>query len=386
MAGPSVGSMRLLQTSDWHVGRTFHGRDLLSDQRVVLRAVADLVAEHRVDVVLVAGDLYDRAVPSPAAIGVLAEAFAAIREAGAVIVASSGNHDSAPRLGAFAEFLAAGGLHLRTDPAGVGDPVLLQDEHGPVALHPLPFLDPEVARVVFGLTGPVRHQHVVGAAMQRVRDDLAGRPGTRSVVLAHAFVVGAVAAGSERSIAVGGVESVTADVFDGIDHVALGHLHGRQQVTPRLHYSGSPLAFSFGEARHRKGVLLVDLAADGATTVTPLELPVPRPLAEISGPIDELLAGHDALVEHYLSVTLTDPVRPLDAMRRLQERFPHAVTLTWQPPSDGRTEHQPALRDGASDRELVDEFLLVCRGSAASPRESELLDRALLQAAAGRDG
>lgn len=374
--------MRVLHTSDWHVGRSFHGHDLLPDQRTVLAAIAELVAEHSVDVVVIAGDLYDRAIPSTEAIATLTQALRAIRAAGAQIIASSGNHDSAPRLGAFTEFLAAGGLHLRTSMSGIADPVLLQDEHGPVAFYPVPYLEPEVVRRTFHLEGAASHQVVMAAAMDRVRSDLAARPATRSVVLAHAFVVGAVAGGSERSIAVGGVESVTGEVFDGIDYVALGHLHRPQRLSDRLRYSGSPLAYSFTEAGHGKSVCLVDLDANGAVQSRALELPAPRRLALVSGTLSEILAGHEELTDHYLAVKLTDPVRPLEAMRRLREKFPYAVTLAWDPPA-GTGERRPVAAAGGAgaaglrDAELISEFLLDCRGSAASERESVLIDRAL---------
>jgi exonuclease SbcD len=345
------------------------------------------VREHQVDVVVIPGDLYDRAVPSVDAVGVLTAALGEIRAAGAQIVAASGNHDSAPRLGAFADFLAAGGLHLRTAAAGVGEPVVIHDEHGPVAFYPVPFLEPEVVRRGFGIDGRASHQAVMTVAMDRVRADLAERAGIRSVVLAHAFVVGAVAGGSERSIAVGGVESVTADVFDGIDYVALGHLHGRQALSGKIQYCGSPLAYSFTEAGQTKGALLVDLGADGETSITTVDLPVPRSLGEISGTLDEVLAGHDELVDHYLSVRLTDPVRPLEAMRRIQERFPFALTLQWEPPAgSGDSDADSfgaAVAAAVSDAKLIADFLADCRGAGPTDRESEFVDRAIGLARAG---
>jgi exonuclease SbcD len=375
--------MRLLHTSDWHLGRTFHGHDLLADQQAVLAAVAGLVAEHRVDTVLVSGDLYDRAVPSADAMQVATAALTAIRSAGADIVAIAGNHDSAPRLGVFTDFLASGGLHLRTDPARLAEPVLLSDEHGPVAIYPIPYLEPEVVRGVLGVPGPAGHQRVLQAAMDLVRADLGARPaGTRSVVLAHAFVVGGQSSGSERSIAVGGVESVSGDVFDDIDYVALGHLHGRQRLSERMRYCGSPLPYSFTESGHRKGAWLVDLAADGSVSADWLDLPVVRPLATVRGPLDEILAGHGDLAEHYLAVELTDPVRPVDAMRRLRERFPFAVTLSWEPEAGAAAPASfPAVTAAGSDEDVIEAFLADCRGQGASSDERDLITAAV---AAGR--
>jgi exonuclease SbcD len=383
---PTLIDMRLLHTSDWHIGRIFHGQDLLADQECVLSALADLVAEHEVDVVVLAGDLYDRAVPSSEAVQVATRAFQRLRKAGAVIIASSGNHDSAPRLGAFSDFLAAGGLHLRTSVAAVAQPVLLADKAGIVAVYGIPYLEPEVARITLGVPDRRGHQGVMTAAMDLIRADLAGRPaGTRSVVAAHAFVVGGIAGGSERSVAVGGVESVTADVFAGIDYVALGHLHGAQAITDRMRYSGSPLPYSFGEAAHSKGVWLVDLAADGTVTDRWLPLPVVRPLAVLTGSLADVLTGFRDHCDHYLSVVLTDPVRPLEPMRRLRERYPYALTVSWGPPASptGLLPGAP-WNGGTPDTEILGQFLLDCRGSAASATERVLLDGAL--AADGRVG
>jgi len=371
--------MRLLHTSDWHIGRTFHGQDLLADQEFVLSALADLVREHLVEAVVIAGDIYDRAVPSAESVQVATRVFRQLREAGAVLIASSGNHDSAPRLGAFSDFLAVGGLHLRTSVAAVADPVMLADDAGPVAVYAVPYLEPEVAKTALRVPGRPGHQAVMTAAMDRVRADLATRPsGTRSVVAAHAFVVGGVAGGSERSIAVGGVESVTSDVFGGIDYVALGHLHGGQSVTDRIRYCGSPLPYSFGEAGQSKGAWLIDLDEAGGITDRWLPLPVVRPLALLEGTLADLLIGFPDHSDHYLALILTDPVRPLEPMRRLRERYPHALTVSWEP--SARSGSPPIFSRPAAlptDVQVLAEFLADCRGSTASAGEQTLLHEAL---------
>ena len=371
--------MRLLHTSDWHVGRTFHGRDLLADQEIVLGAIAGLVEVERVDVVVVSGDLYDRAVPSAEAVATCTRALSRIRAAGAELVIIAGNHDSAQRLGAFAEFAAAGGLHLRTSVAELDRPVLLRDEHGPVACYGIPYLEPDPARHALGRPELRGHAGVLGEAMNRVRADLAARgEGVRSVVLAHAFVTGAAPSESERTIAVGGIEDVPAAVFDGIDYVALGHLHGAQTLAEHLRYAGSPIAYSFSEARHHKSVWLVDLGPAGLAQVRRHELPVPRRLATVRGELAELLAdpAHEHVAGHYLYAVLTDRVRPLDAMRTLQKRFPYTVRLDWLP--DGvETRPEPRFAaHGRDDAAVAGEFVLDCRGSAVNDAERELFAEA----------
>ncbi|MEV0030616.1 exonuclease SbcCD subunit D [Nocardia sp. NPDC050793] len=375
--------MRMLHTSDWHIGRTFHGVDLLADQARSLAAIAELVAAESVDVVVVPGDVYDRSIPSADAIAVCNRGFEAIRDAGAVIVATSGNHDSPARLGAGASFAAAGGLYLRTTVAAADRPVLLADEHGEVACYGIPYLEPEITRTELGVPQARSHAEILAAAMGRIRADLAGRPGARAVVLAHAFVVGGEATGSERSISVGGVETVPLAEFDGIDYVALGHLHSPQTLSGSVRYSGSPLPYSFAESSHRKAVWLVDLDADGLSDVQRRDLPVVRGLSRLTGTLDELLAdpAHDAAVDHYVSATLVDRARPIDALRKLRERFPHAVHVEWVRP-DGNPELRYRERvHGRRDTEVAQSFLTDVRGA---PSEGELtwIERALAAAVA----
>ncbi|BCN57998.1 exonuclease subunit SbcD [Rhodococcus hoagii] len=379
--------MRILHTSDWHIGRTFHGVDLLADQTRVLDAIAAVVAQRGVDVVVVPGDVYDRSIPSADAVAVCNRGFEAIRAAGAVIVATSGNHDSPVRLGAGAAFAAAGGLHLMTRVSALDVPVVLDDDHGPVAFYGIPYLEPEITRTELGVPQARSHAEILDVAMARIRADLderrAGAPGLRSVLLAHAFVVGGEATGSERSISVGGVETVSASAFDGVDYVALGHLHSPQTLAENVRYSGSPLPYSFGERSHRKAVWLVDVDAAGLATVERLDLPVVRGLSQLTGTLDELLsdAAFDSAEDHYVSAVLTDALRPVDAMRALQTRFPYAVHMEWQ-----RPEGNPELRyrdrvRGRSDLEIAEGFLTDVR-SDATPGEVQLFEQALRSATA----
>jgi exonuclease SbcD len=372
--------MRLLHTSDWHIGRSLHGTDLLAEQEAVLSGLAAVVTAEQVDVVVIAGDVYDRAVPSADATAVLSRVVARLRRAGASVVLTPGNHDSARRLDAFSELLAVGGLHVRAETPKLDEPVLFSDAHGDVAIYGLPFLEPEVARHELGVPEVRSHAGVLAAAMDRVRADLFLRPGTRSVVLAHAFVGGGVASDSERDICVGGVDLVPASVFDGVDYVALGHLHRPQTISPRMRYSGSPMPYSFGEAGQQKLVWLVELDAAGLAGVRSVPLPVPRPLSVLTGSLAELLAdpAHVAAEQHFVSARLTDPSRPADPMRQLQARFPHCVHLEWTGSAvvaDGRS-YQERLR-GRSELDVAGEFVRHVRGVPATAGERDLLARAL---------
>ncbi|MFI7193517.1 exonuclease SbcCD subunit D [Nocardia nova] len=370
--------MRMLHTSDWHIGRTFHGVDLLADQARALEAVAELVTAQQVDLVVVPGDVYDRSIPSADAIAVCNKGFEAIRAAGATIVATSGNHDSPTRLGALGSFAAAGGLHLRTSVAEVDRPVMLADEHGPIACYGIPYLEPEITRAELDVPQARSHAEILDAALARIRADRQRRGDPRTVVLAHAFVVGAEATGSERSIAVGGVETVPLSAFEGIDYVALGHLHSPQTLSEAVRYSGSPLPYSFAERSHRKAVWIVDLDADGLASVQRHELPVVRGLRQLTGVLDELLsaAEYADAEDDYVSAVLTDHARPVDALRRLRGRFPHAVHVEWtRPEANSQLRYRERVH-GRRDSEIAHSFLSDVRGEPTAG-EMALIEQAL---------
>ncbi|MFD3427782.1 exonuclease SbcCD subunit D [Nocardia fluminea] len=373
--------MRILHTSDWHIGRTFHGVDLLADQARVLSAVAELVVAESVDVVVVPGDIYDRSIPNADAIGVCNRGFEAIRAAGATIIATSGNHDSPARLGAGASFAAAGGLHLCTRVADAHRPIVLSDDDGDVAFYGIPYLEPEITRAELGVPQAHSHAEILDAAMERIHADIAARPGTRTVVLAHAFVTGGEATGSERSISVGGVETVSMSAFDGIDYVALGHLHSPQKLSESVRYSGSPLPYSFGESSHRKAVWIADLDAEGLAAVHRHDLPLVRGLSRLTGTIESLLTDTEfsAAEEHYVSATLTDTTRPVDPMRKLRERFPHAVHVEWARPEGNPELHYRERVHGRRDTEVAASFLTDVRGTP-SKGEMAWVERALAAA------
>ncbi|MCF3963945.1 exonuclease SbcCD subunit D [Streptomyces fuscigenes] len=373
--------MRFLHTSDWHLGRSFHRAGLLDAQAAFLDHLVRTVRERDVDAVLVAGDVYDRAVPPLAAVELFDRALHRLAEAAVPTVMISGNHDSARRLGVGAGLIGRAGIHLRTDPAECATPVVLPDAHGDVAFYGLPYLEPSLVRDEFRVDKP-QHETVLAAAMDRVRADLASRPeGTRSVVLAHAFVTGGAPSDSERDITVGGVASVPAAVFDGVDYVALGHLHGAQRLTDRLRYSGSPLAYSFSEAGRRKSMWLVDLGPGGEIAAERLDCPVPRPLARLRGLLEELLEDPDLAVheEAWVEATLTDAVRPKEPMARLLARFPHTLSLLFEPdrpPEETAASYARRLR-GRSDQQIAEDFVAHVR-AGAGPDDGE---RAVLRGA-----
>jgi DNA repair protein SbcD/Mre11 len=327
--------MRLIHTSDWHLGRTLHGADLLPYQAAFLEWLLAESVRQRADVVVVAGDVYDRAVPTTDAVAVLDEALSGFAQAAIPVLLISGNHDSAIRLGFGSRLSDAAGVHLRTSVSDIARPVVLADEHGEVAVYGIPYLLPDA--VMDELSAGRSHESVLTAAVARIRADAAARGIARTVAAAHAFVTGALPSPSERDIRVGGVADAPACVFAGISYVALGHLHGQQTVptpagTGTIRYSGSPLAFSFTERYHAKSVTLAEIDGAGQVTTTQLPAPVPRPLRQVSGTLDDLLALTDPeLADAWIKVVLTDAVRPAAPMEKLRERWPHTLVLDFAP-------------------------------------------------------
>lgn len=370
--------MRILHTSDWHLGRSFHREGMLGHQAAYVDHLLQVVEQERVDLVVVAGDVYDRALPHVDAIRLADETLARLAASRAQVVLTSGNHDSAQRLGFSSRLIDAAGVFIRTDAGTIGTPVVLPDEHGDVAIYGIPYLDPDSVREPWQL--PARsHEAALDEAMRRVRADKGRRAkGTRSVVLAHAFVAGAEPSESERDISVGGVSIVPTSTFSGVDYAALGHLHGRHTLTEAVRYSGSPLAYSFSEADQLKGSWLVELGAGGLTSAEFVEAPVPRRLARLRGTVDELLAD-PTLRKHeraWVQATLTDSVRPLQAMERLRTRFPHTLVIAFEPTGETGASVPRARTQGRSDHDIALDFVAELRGAPASEAESALLQAA----------
>jgi DNA repair protein SbcD/Mre11 len=329
--------MRLIHTSDWHLGRTLHGESLLEHQSVFLDWLLGQATGHRVDAVVVAGDVYDRAVPPTDAVALLDQTLVRFFRAGIPVVLTSGNHDSAVRLGFASGLSEAAGIHLRTRIEDIARPVIIRDEHGEVGVYGIPYLLPDAVMAELGAERS--HASVLAAACERIRADAAARGLMRTVVIAHALVTGGQVSESERDIRVGGIGDAPAHVLAGCSYLALGHLHGQQRVdaggTTSARYSGSPLAFSFSERDHRKSVTLAEIAGDGTVVTQLLPTPVPRPLREVRGRLDELLARADGdladLAGAWVKAVLTDQARPVAPMERLRERWPHTIALDFQP-------------------------------------------------------
>ncbi len=334
--------MRILHTSDWHLGRGISGHDLSSAQAVAMDALIDAAIARQVQVIVIAGDVFDRAFPSVEDVRALNATLTRIHDAGIALIVTAGNHDEGARLAAFRNLLHAQ-VCIVGEYEQVGSAVELFDEHGPVVFYPLPYLDPDGARRALApspdqLLGR-SHEVVMAEAMRRVRLDLDSRrqsvPSTRAVVIAHAFVVTGTEStdellreqsGSERDIAVGGLATVPSGVFAGVDYVALGHLHGPRNVgkggSPLIRYSGSLLRYSISEAGHDKSCTVVEIGADGSCALEVVALPQPAGMARLTGTLAELCSeANVAHADDFVELTLTDARLPDNFYAQLAERY-----------------------------------------------------------------
>lgn len=318
--------MRFIHTADWHLGRIFYERYLTEDQAYVLAQFLELVRDVRPDAVVIAGDLYDRAVPPAQAVALLDDVLTELAAMRVPVVAISGNHDSTERVEFGARLMATGGVHLygmaRPDTA----PLVLHDAAGPVYICPFAFADPATVRIEFGAESVRDYATLFAAQHARLRAQVPA--GSRSVAVAHAFVAGGEESASERPLSVGGSSQVPWTTFAEYDYTMLGHLHRPQQVgQPHIRYSGSLLKYSFDEAEHRKGIDIVELAADGSATRESVALRPKYDMRILTGSFAELIGEGTPSCEDYLLVRLTDEGPVLDAMGRLRDKFPQILGI-----------------------------------------------------------
>lgn len=378
--------MKILHTSDWHLGRTLHGEDLHEHQAAFHDFLIDLVQREQVDAVVIAGDVYDRSIPPVDSVNLLNQTLSRLADLTTVIL-TPGNHDSAVRLGFLADVMRPG-IHILADTGGVHRPVTVMDEHGEVLFFGLPYLDPDIARYDLAADGqePLARSHVAVTteAMDRVRAHLAAHSSPRSVVLAHTFVAGGEPSESERDLTVGGVDSVPGSVFHGVDYVALGHLHGCQNMSalvpterPVAWYSGSPLAFSFSEKNHRKAVLLVEMDASGAVEVERVPVPVPRRLVELSGTLAQILDQAAEHGEDWVHAIVEEPTRPAHMQETLREAYPHLLGTEFRSTVQRSRSAAPAVTQAMDPSAVVAEFFTSLVGTEPSPTEREIIEEAL---------
>ena len=321
--------MKFLHLADLHLGKRVNGFSMLEDQAHILRQILAILDNEQPDGVLIAGDVYDKSVPSVEAVGLLDSFLTELRARGVPVLLISGNHDSPERLAFGGRVMDSCGIHISPVYDGALAPVTLHDEFGPVHVWLLPFVKPAHVRRWFPDADIESYTDAVAEAVAHMDIDAAAR----NVLVTHQFVTGGTRSGSEE-LSVGGTDNVDSGVFAPFDYVALGHLHGAQHIgRETIRYSGSPLKYSFSEARQHKSVTVVTLGEKGDVQVRTVALTPLRELREIRGSYDELTARsfyeHTTYRSDYLHLILTDEQDVFDAMSRLRTIYPYLMTLDY---------------------------------------------------------
>lgn len=321
--------MRILHTADWHLGRIFYGVHLTDDQAHVLDDFIRLAGEVRPEVILIAGDVYDRAVPPPEAVALLDETLSRlVLDVGAHVIVIAGNHDGPKRLAFGRRLLGRQRLHIVGELDHDLPIVAVSDRWGPVYFVPLPYMEPALVRERFPGEKAQDHDEVLDVL---IRHTLARVPdGARRVALGHCFVAGGIASESERELAVGGAGQVAPERFAPFHYAALGHLHRPQEAgAPHHRYAGSLLKYSFSEVEHQKSVTMVEIDAAGKSAWEAVRLTPRREVRCLAGYLQDILKGpgEGENRDDYLMVTLQDTGAILDAMGQLRAVYPNVLHI-----------------------------------------------------------
>lgn len=320
--------MKLIHLSDLHLGKRVGEVSMLEDQAYILDRVLDIVDGAGPDALLIAGDVYDKSVPSAEAVTLFDDFLCRLARRKLPVLVISGNHDSPERLAFGSRLMEGAGVHLSPVYDGNVKPITLTDEHGPVDFWLLPFLKPAHLRRFYPEETIDSYTDAVGAAIAHMNID----PSRRNVLLCHQFVTGAATCESEELI-VGGTDNVDAAVFDGFDYVALGHLHGPQNVSSsRIRYCGTPLKYSFSEASQYKSVTVAELGEKGDLTLHTVPLTPRHDMRVIQGTFAQLTAENSDAAgerEDYLHIILTDEEDVPEALGRLRLVYPNILKLSY---------------------------------------------------------
>ena len=371
--------MRFIHTADWHLGKLFGQRHMTEDQAYVLEELLALCKDVHPDALIIAGDVYDRAVPPPEAVNLFNEILTRIAEQGIRVLYIAGNHDSAVRLDFGAQLLRASGIY----PAGIvraaEPPVVLSDEYGDVYFSLIPYGDPPYVREAFALDENLSFDGALAVQIAAARAQIP--LSVRSVAVAHAFVIGGQTSESEHALSVGGSDQVSAENFAAYSYTALGHLHAPQRAgAEHIRYSGSLLKYSFDEARQKKGVELIELDAVGAASHTFYPLTPRHDVRIVSGMMDELMHKDFDLLPHddYICVELLDMDAVLAAHEKLRKIYPNLFTITRPNINVNRlSSTERSYERGKSDLHLFSEFYADVTASEMTEAERRELIRVI---------
>lgn len=375
--------MKILHTSDWHLGRSFGSVSLHDVQTAFCEWLLQTAVAEKVELLVVAGDLFDRSLPPQESVVLWRDTLRAFHAAGIAVVAIAGNHDGPDRVAAFDGLTDQARIFVRGGYGRAGEILTLEFSDGPLDIALVPFLDPQLAppewKTELAATDlKPTHESVLQMALDRAR---ATSTASRSLAVVHAFVGGSTTAESERQLSVGGTDQIGADVLAGFSYVALGHLHTPQVIAnfETIRYCGTPIAYSFSETS-AKSVVLLEMTADGACTVAPVPVPIGRGVVTLTGTIDELLAvdSHVDAVDKYVKAVLTDGAYVVDAKTRLLEKYPYCTDVVMKLSGTSTSlSSRNEIRSALSPRNAAEKFWEDIVAEPLNDLQQETIDRAI---------
>lgn len=374
--------MKLLHISDLHIGKRVNEFSMLEDQKYILRQIMNIAEAEHVDAVIIAGDIYDKSIPSAEAVQIFDWFLTGLADRKRPVFAVSGNHDSAERIAFGAQLMRGRQVYVSPVYDGEVSPIVLTDQYGEVCIYLLPFIKPAMVRHVLEKEQdtelPESYQEAVKIAVDRMAVDRT----RRNILVAHQFVTGAGRCESEE-IAVGGLDNVDAEIFDSFDYVALGHIHSPQWVKREtVRYCGTPLKYSFSEAEQEKSVTILEMGEKGKTEITAVPLKPLRDLRKIRGTYQEVMDRHsyeDTNREDYVQITLTDEEDVVDGLQRLRSVYPNLMRLVYD---NSRTRQEQVLEvtpevERKSELELFQEFYELQNNQPMTQEQTEFVKKVI---------
>lgn len=336
--------MKLMHLSDLHIGKRVNEFSMLEDQAYILTQILQIIDQEKVEGVLISGDVYDKAVPSAEAVQLFDDFLVRLASRSLKVFIISGNHDSAERIAFGAKLMDKSGIYMSPVYNGIIEPITLEDAYGPLNFYLLPFIKPAHVRRYFD-DEIITYTDALRVAVENMKMD----PTQRNILLTHQFVTGALRSDSEE-ISVGGSDNVDAEVFKEFDYVALGHIHRAQKcVYDHIRYCGTPLKYSFSEAKDQKSVTIIDIKAKGDLEMNAIPLTPKRDMVELKGTYEQLtfkeFYENTSYQQDYVHITLTDEEDILDVLSKLRVIYQNLMKLDYD---NQRTRHHSEI-SGASD-------------------------------------
>jgi exonuclease SbcD len=366
--------MKFAHISDLHLGKRLHNVSLLEDQKYILEQIAELIEKEKVDAVLIAGDVYDKAVPPAEAVTLFDEFLVQMVQQEKKVFVISGNHDSPERIAFASRLIKKSGVHLSPVYHGEIAPVVIEDEYGEIGIYLLPFIKPVHVRHYYPEEEIETYTDALNCALSHVNVDKK----RRNVILAHQFVSGADQSGSEELV-VGGLDNVNPDVFAAFDYAALGHIHRAQKVSKEnIQYSGTPLKYSFSEVSQEKSVTIIEMKQKGTMTVSRIPLSPLRDVVMYRGNYEELM-NPDAYgktdTDAYVRAVLTEEEEVPNAFYNLRTVYPNLMQMEYDNTRTRtqKSEWEPELVEELQPEELFADFFEQMNHKPLSEEQREYL-------------